>query len=55
MRSYISLLSVSLLLVSAAAMAQQINSVTVIPAEPTVSDEVFLFIEGERWSTDMVI
>lgn len=55
MRSCIALLSVSTLLISAAAMAQQISSVTVIPADPTVSDEVFLFIEGERWSTDMVI
>jgi hypothetical protein len=35
--------------------AQQIDAVTVVPAQPTADDEVFLLIEGHRLSSDMEI
>ena len=51
-----SLLLVSMLTVFCANLfGQSINSVTVSPQNPTSADDVSLVINGDRWSSDMVI
>lgn len=55
MKRFILLQTSALLLAIPFAFAQQIESVTVIPAQPTTDDEVFLLIEGQRLSSNMDI
>lgn len=43
------------MLIAANVQAQQIDAVTVVPAQPTADDEVFLEISGQRLSSDMFI
>jgi len=55
MRRFILLQTLALLLAIPFAFAQQIESVTVIPAQPSTDDEIFLLIEGQRLSSNMDI
>ncbi len=47
--------TLAFLLLATIVHAQQIDAVTVVPAQPTADDEVFLEISGQRLSSDMFI